>query len=270
MKGTYLKEPEPYRLLKAENVHFYAHFHQQAEIVYCIAGQLRVMIDGISYTLQKGDAALIFPNQRHFYPVNTPQTESRSFLLLFYPSHTDRFYEQWHHQLPVMPVLRSSQLPDFFPQLWEQFYQVYNEQTEQYLFQAYTALLTAHMMPRLEFTFINTVKEYDEDFMQAAIHYINQHYTENITLTSVAKALGCSTGGLSRMFTKRIGCNFHAHVNSLRIGHAKRLLRASDCTVIESGMLSGFQSSRTFFRNFMENCGQTPSEYRRAAKGQKL
>lgn len=269
MKSTYLKEPEPYRIIKAENISFYAHFHQQVEVAYCVSGEVPMLIDGLSYTLQEGDVALIFPNRHHYYQPVGDGRGNFVYLLLFYPLHTENFYTEWTHKLPESPVLRRAQLPEFFPQLWEQFYNVYTGNQELYMFRAYASLLVAHMMPLVKLHPMRPPKalaDSQHDAMQAVLNYVNQHFTENITLTEVSKELGISCTLLSHSFSKAVGCSFPRHVNSLRISHAKRLLRSSNYSVNEIGFLSGFQSKRTFFQKFQEMCGQTPGEYRKECR----
>ena len=269
MKGIYLKEPEPYRLLKAENICFYAHFHQQVEVVYCICGEVPMLVDGYSYTLSAGDMALVFPNQHHYYQPVGEGGGNQIYLLLFYPSHVEGFYTEWLGKLPRSPVLRCSQLPQFYAQLWDQFYGVHEDNQELYLFKAYASLLMAHAMPLLKLFPLHSSKalaDSQQEAMQAVLNYVDQHFTEKITLASVARELGFSCAALSRTFSRTVGSSFPEHVNSLRISYAKRLLRSSKYSINEISYLSGFQSKRTFFHNFQESCGMTPGEYRRECR----
>lgn len=260
MQSTYLNEPKPYRLLKTTNIHFYAHYHQQVEIAYCMRGNLELLINGLSYKLSSGDCAVIWPNERHFYQPSQNNEDNLYFLLLFYPSHTESFYEDWINKYPQTPIIRNEELPDFFPEIWNQFYTVYTNQPEIYMFKAYTAVITAHIIPQL--TLYNAKKSNLQNDTQVVLNYVNQHFTEKITLSIVSHELGISTANLSQIFSNIIGCSFATHVNSLRVAHAKRLLRSSNYSVNEICIMSGFQSKRSFFRNFQNMCGQTPLEYR--------
>jgi len=269
VRSTYLKEPKSYRILEAEDICFYAHYHQQVEVVYCVSGKVPMLIDGVSYTLQAGDVALVFPNCHHYYQPLGESGGNHVYLMLFYPSHTENFYTDLTHRRPEDPVLRRAQLPEFFAQIWEQFYQVYADNQELYMFKAYASLLAAHMIPLLKLQPLCT-REVSagtrHEAIQAVLNYVNQHFTEDITLAAVAKELGFSYTTLSHTFSETVGNSFPKHVNSLRISHAKRLLRSSNYAIDEVGSLSGFQSRRTFFRKFQEMCGQTPSEYRRECR----
>lgn len=265
MKSIYIKEPQPYRMICGENLEFYAHFHQQIELVYCIFGSIQVMIDGVDYLLGEGDVGLVFPSCHHYYPKMEHGENNKVYLLLFYPSYTEDYCYEWLNKLPDMPVIRKEQLPDIFHLLWNRLYETCSASIELPMFKAYVSLLTSYMMPLLKLHpahGYSDSKGMEQDALQAVLNYIDKHFTENISMQSVAKELGLSPTVLSRMFTKNMGTNFKTHVNSLRISYAKRMLRSSNYSISEIIFLSGFQSKRTFFRNFQEMCGQTPSEYR--------
>ena len=44
-----------------------SHFHSKTEIAYCFSGFQDVKVGNTVYTLQKGDAVIIFPNVVHEY-----------------------------------------------------------------------------------------------------------------------------------------------------------------------------------------------------------
>ena len=50
-----------------ENLSFYEHMHNSFELFVVLEGESRVSIDDVTYTLCKGEAVLIFPNQKHSY-----------------------------------------------------------------------------------------------------------------------------------------------------------------------------------------------------------
>lgn len=54
-------------------------------------------------------------------------------------------------------------------------------------------------------------------------------------------------------------------MNALRLDCARDLLAATELSMLEVSMESGFDSLRTFNRVFQERFRQTPSQYRKAA-----
>lgn len=262
----YNREPEPYRLLRVKNIHYRAHFHPQIEIAYCVTGIMTVLIDGLSYTLEAGDVAVIFPNQRHYYQSLESDRENIAYLLLFYPTIMEDYYRDWNFSLPKTPVIKKEQFSDFISEsvsvIWDLFYQTYGKNKDYRIFKGYASLLVAYIMPFLDLQSIEG--SYDPEDIQSVLNYINQHFREDITLTKVAKDLGFHPNRLSSFFNEKIGCSFTSHVRALRIENARHLLKATRYSVNEIRSLSGFQSNRTFFRCFQEKFGMTPLEYRKS------
>lgn len=260
MKSMYLNEPYPYRIFEGKNIGFYAHYHQQVEIVYCIEGNVNLLVDGIEYNLKCGDVAVIFPNQRHYYPHS--DEGNRVYILLFYPDNAKNFYWQWLTKIPASAVIKKEMLPEFMGDLFKQFVTVYASNKDISLFEAYTSLIAAHLLPLIKLDSVNISLSSEQDELQIVLNYINQHFKEDITQTRVSKDLGISVNAISKLFSNVMNCSFMSYVNSLRITHAKSLLRSTNYTINEIAFLSGFQSRRAFFRNFMAVCEETPKQYR--------
>ena len=83
-----------------------------------------------------------------------------------------------------------------------------------------------------------------------------------MTLKQAAQALGMGRCRLSRLFTERLGIRFTAYVGALRVIEAKRLLDHTDLPIAEIAYACGFETSRTFNRVFLRECGTTPRQYR--------
>lgn len=61
----------------------------------------------------------------------------------------------------------------------------------------------------------------------------------------------------------RLHTSFREYVNALRLDCARDLLAATELSMLEVSMESGFDSLRTFNRVFQERFRQTPSQYRK-------
>lgn len=76
------------------------------------------------------------------------------------------------------------------------------------------------------------------------INYIHQHYTEKITLSSLAKAENLSMTYLSHLFKDAAKMSFQEYLNSLRFEHALLLLKKTDRSVTDICLESGFSDSK--------------------------
>ncbi len=98
--------------------------------------------------------------------------------------------------------------------------------------------------------------------LAAAIDYLNVHYTEPLTLSSVAERFHLSPSHLSRSFKAATHFGFVEYVNSLRVSRACRLLSDTQKSVLDIAMECGFGSVTQFGRCFKELAGTNPLSYR--------
>ena len=96
-----------------------------------------------------------------------------------------------------------------------------------------------------------------------AISYLEQHFTEEITVEDLASEVGLSAFYFSRLFRKFTNMSPHAYQIHLRVTLAKQLLASSNQAVERISDSCGFNSPQHFIRCFKQNAGCTPREYRR-------
>jgi len=97
--------------------------------------------------------------------------------------------------------------------------------------------------------------------------YIEEHYTEDISLGQVAKAVNVSTFYFCKTFKKITGLNYTDYVSRVRIERSKNLLLNRNLRVSEIAFEVGFQSLTHFNRVFKKVLGQSPTEYRAQVAG---
>ncbi len=92
--------------------------------------------------------------------------------------------------------------------------------------------------------------------------FIQEHQTEELSLTQVARAVNMSSFYFCKMFKKVAGINFTDYVARVRIEKSKNLLLNPNLRVSEIAFEVGFQSLTHFNRVFKKILGQSPTEYR--------
>lgn len=95
-------------------------------------------------------------------------------------------------------------------------------------------------------------------------HYIDEHYSEGVSLEEVAEATGISRYYVSHLFKELMDNTFIGYVNELRLNHAAMLLVTTDSPIIEIASKSGFNNLSNFNRAFKMYFGKTPSAYRKS------
>lgn len=97
----------------------------------------------------------------------------------------------------------------------------------------------------------------------AALFEVERVYLNpNLKLADIAAMVGSNRTYVSRFFNSGPRTSFFDYVNSHRVGHAQRLLAASDEKLEAIAEQSGFNSRQSFHRVFSKLTGVTPEKYR--------
>jgi AraC-like DNA-binding protein/ligand-binding sensor protein len=95
-----------------------------------------------------------------------------------------------------------------------------------------------------------------------AREFIEEHQSEDLSLSEVAKAVNCSTFYFCKMFKKTTSLHFTEYLARVRIEKAKNLLLNPNLRISEIAYEVGFQSLTHFNRVFRRLVGESPTEYR--------
>ncbi len=101
------------------------------------------------------------------------------------------------------------------------------------------------------------------DKLKDILHYLDEHYTEHISLDMLSERFFISKYYLSREFKKEYGTTVIRYVLAKKITNAKELLRYSSYSIEEIAALCGIDDASYFNKVFRKMEGCTASEYRR-------
>lgn len=105
-------------------------------------------------------------------------------------------------------------------------------------------------------------KEYIKKFINIC-NYINEHYTEDLSLDAIASMAGFSKYHFSRLFKQFTNVTFYQYLTQKRIAHAEQLLVNPDISITEVALHSGFSNLSAFIRMFKLIKLCTPTEFRK-------
>jgi len=94
--------------------------------------------------------------------------------------------------------------------------------------------------------------------------FIEEHSSEELSLTRVAQAVNIIANYLSEKFKGVTGVNFVEYVARVRFEKACDLLENGDRRISEIAFAVGFQSLSQFNRTFKKLSGRSPSAFRAA------
>lgn len=111
----------------------------------------------------------------------------------------------------------------------------------------------------------NTLPEYFENSKQFVMHcieYIENNFTEKITLDEISKRSAMSKNSFCELFYKLTGYSFNAYLNICRIKKATEYIKDGYKITAIYG-LCGYTDFSTFYRNFKKIMGISPKEFKR-------
>jgi len=99
--------------------------------------------------------------------------------------------------------------------------------------------------------------------VQVTLNLLHQYPEKRWTLAELASQVALNRQYLMRIFRREVGQTQLEYQQTLRIGHSKDLLRASDLSVEAIALQVGFDGSSYFIRMFKKLEGLTPLAYRK-------
>lgn len=244
--------PEYVRKEYNQNFSFPAHLHKAFEYFSVLSGEMKITVDNISYHLLQGESLLVFPNQIH----SISSTDSSHNLCIFSPELVRAYTSKVTGMVPENNkftagdhiVYALSNLNDDASVIEKKalFYSICAEFDK-----------TAKYIKR---------DDDKKDLLLLIFKYVEANYNKPCSLYNLSVDTGYSYSYLSRYFKNIVGVSFNNYVNRYRISNACYLLGNTDYTILQCALDSGYDSLRSFNRNFINYLSITPKEYRASLK----
>ena len=237
--------------LKLENgidFSFPLHLHSSFEFIVVTEGEMEVTVDKRTYILHEEDALLIFPNQVHSLET---KNHSCHFLCIFSPKLVQAYTKLVSSKVPCDNCFR----PDF--PLVEQL----------------ASLTFDDSIMKLKGTLYSICGMFDEnreysersngndELISRIFRFVENNFAGDCSLEALSKSTSYHYVYLSKYFKGYTGISFTDYVNRYRISEACYILQNSSQTILQTAYDCGFDSLRSFNRNFKSIMGLTPSQY---------
>ncbi|MBY0009685.1 response regulator [Paenibacillus typhae] len=112
---------------------------------------------------------------------------------------------------------------------------------------------------------LEPVKGSGEKAVEVALHYIREHYAEDLSLERMASVVFLNPAYFSQLFKQKTGQGYKEYVTSLRLEQARLLLLNPKLKLAEIAERVGYQDMKHFTQMFRKRTGLTPTEYRQQA-----
>ncbi len=119
-------------------------------------------------------------------------------------------------------------------------------------------------------SFSNASRDKESRRIKTVKQYINDHYTENLSLDFLSEMVNMSPTAFSRFFKQRTSRTLTSYIAEIRLGIAARLLVDTTQNVSEICYGCGFNNLSNFNRAFKTKRGMSPKEFRAIYKKNKV
>lgn len=106
-------------------------------------------------------------------------------------------------------------------------------------------------------------KDYAADRNIAILQYINDHYSEKITVTEIASYLGIHPQYFSSFFHKQFHTGFIEYLTAYRVNRSISDLIYENENILTIAINHGFSNHKTYAAAFRKQYGCSPTEYRK-------
>ncbi|PZX61783.1 AraC family transcriptional regulator [Hydrotalea sandarakina] len=134
------------------------------------------------------------------------------------------------------------------------------------LLQSLYSISTSKEITIITSNFSLTSSSKENSVIEKIFEYSLKNYLKHITLEEVAALAEMSIPTFCRFFKKNIKKSYFDFLQELRIGHACKLLQASNDNIIDICYNSGYNSWAHFSKQFKKIKQVTPSQYRKQFK----
>lgn len=248
---------------------FLIHNHPTYELYYYLQGSASFLINGTEYPLEPHTLLIFPPNSFHGIRVTDEQPYDR------YTLHFHADCLSLERRTSLMRALPRAEKTGDIPCLRQNM-----EGTAMHALLTQLEACAAHDIPTQERLLpilleamlatvilasptqaIHAGEAHVSAAQENIITYVNEHFTENITLDDLAERFFLSKHHLNRVFRKATGTTVRDYLISKRVIYVQQLL-INGIPATQASTLAGFGDYTAFYRAYTKRFGHAPSQDR--------
>ena len=255
-----------------ENMDFSAHWHKEIELMYVLEGRIGIGLNKEYNVLEPGDLSICESNGIHYY--SSKGFSSKAIMIIFSPELL-MFKELETKKIKIQPAFikcmkderQRRRIDAIIKDIAQEYFD--KDTFHSTLLNLKLSELFLNLFRCDEKYYLACVSSKDKDYdysripMQKALKYLEDNYSEEITLESLSEEAGLSPFYFSRLFKNTTGTNYNSYLAQLRINNAEHLIKTTSEHIIDIAYKTGFKSIRTFNRTFKNLRGYTPQDVRK-------
>ncbi|MBQ4574662.1 MAG: AraC family transcriptional regulator [Clostridia bacterium] len=249
-------------------------------LVYLIDGSCTFQFDNQSQHVRKGDVVFI-PANKYYIP-HTDTTCEYYFFHFQCAVSPSSSQELKHLKIPSPPPIKGTQFDASYSEArvihlenHMKAADIYDELMlcvqkafgPRHMRHASSRLLTdlyfVQMLTMLSVNFCNgmTKNETPPVLFEKILNYIDQNYTEPLTLADLAERFGVSKQYIAALFRRHMKMTTTEYIHMIKLENAKKMLKYSAMNISEISDYLGFSNSYYFSKVFKKYFNMTPTQY---------
>ena len=245
------------------------HFHDWIEIVYLIRGDLEFQDNNEVRHLKESEFVVVNPMNIHSTRCVNGNTAillqiPTSFLEQFVPDIRQYVFSVDYDSEDPRVQTKLHQIGNTLQDLWI----AYQFHVDGYVFRCYSLIF--ELIYTLIHSFSHKVdrqemyrNQKNQERLKFIMDYVQEHYTEQISIQKIAGEVGLNEIYFSRFFKKNMGVTFLEYLHMVRLEKIYIDLCNTDLSIKDIQEKHGFYNEKVFRRMFRETYGGSPREIRK-------
>lgn len=233
-----------------------------------LKGKGKFHVDGQVYSLKRGDAFLIRPDQSTYYVADQDEPWEYAWVA----------FDGYGAKLVLENCGLTYEHPVFYPRAGKESDSESTHEVEKILANMLTLVERYDRLGRSTYETLGYLyfifgimqqmagifeESYERDYLRKACDYISQNYSYQIKVMDIARYIGIDRTYLYKIFRKELRVSPQEYLIEYRTKIAKNMLNHTSLTVTEIAYSCGFHDSASFCKAFKKNTRYTPIGYRK-------
>jgi YesN/AraC family two-component response regulator len=284
-KSNLIEKAFPFEVLHidepANNMNTF-HWHEFMEISFIQSGKGKYEIEDKEFFVCKGDIIVINNIERHRLTYNTQEPLYET-VIHFDPSlissRENTTLDFTYMKLFKYERASFNNKPDLTDEIKEIVKSLISDIITEYMkklpyfelmLKSKLLTLITHLLrqcnaqPVSDFEIISKRNQIER--LEKILDYINDNYSKDISLDSIANKFFMNSSYFSDYFKRNIGINYSEYLSKKRINQAIQLLNESRMSSTEAAFNCGFNNVTSFYNAFKKVTGMSPGDYLKSSK----
>lgn len=249
---------------------FPSHWHDDIELTLVLSGTLQYNINGEVITLEKNEGIFVNSRQIH-YGFSNDKTECEYICVLLHPlllCVSPSFEEDFVTPLlgnACIPFIKLQETVEWQKKIIDLIISIYhsaNKKTTPLMVQSIFGQIWAVLFSNTDVPSSSQKLDNNLSIVKNMIGFIQQNYTEKITLQEIATSGSVGQSKCCKLFARYLGVTPNTYLNQHRLDKSIHLLKDTDLPITQIAEEVGFNGASYYAESFRKWMGMSPTEYR--------